>query len=245
MSTDQDGTSLFTKVPATTTIDPVIVKTTTTQPNMDEVFSEHLAGIKNEDGGQKYSDVITALAALKHTQEHVKTLEDENTRFRTESVKAKTMDEVLQQIATTKTTTEGLTSSPELDVEKVRNATFGAMEEYRAQQVAATNRTKVETALLEKFKDTDKAKEAFVSKAGELGLSVSTLDELAATSPKAVLEYFNMSKDSSPKPIEGTVNTDALGNFVAPTKVTKNIMYGASTADILESWRAAGATVEK
>lgn len=247
MSTDQDDGNIFketTVTPQVTAPDKDAVKDPATQPNLDEVFSEHLSGIKNEAGEQKYGDVVTALSALKHTQQHVKTLEEENERFRLEDVKAKTMDEVLQQIEATKENAAGPTSSSDLDVEKIRNVTFETIQEYEAQQVAANNQTSVVSALVEKFKDQNKAEEAFNLKAAELGLSVKTLNDLAATSPKAVLEYFQISKGSSPKPTEGSVNADALTSVVKPTEVKKSIMFGANSADILSAWRSAAPSAE-
>lgn len=247
MSTDQDDGSIFVAPvtpPQVTAPDPDAVKTSAPQPNLDEVFGEHLAKIKNEAGEQKYGDVVTALSALSHTQQHVKTLEEENERFRQEDVKAKTMDEVLQQIEATKQTSVAPTSNTELDVEKMRNVTFDTIKEYEAQQTAAKNQTSVVSALVEKFQDQAKAEEAFNRKAEELGLSVQILNELSATSPKAVLEYFQISKESSPKPTEGSVNTDALGTLVKPTEPKKNIMYGASTSDIIAAWRSAAPSVD-
>lgn len=214
------------------------------QPDLNQVFSEHLSQIKNEEGEQKYKDVFTALSALKHTQEHVKTLEEENNRYRQETVKAKTMDEVLQQIEATKGTKQEPTSSTELDVDQLRNVTFDTIRQYEAQKAAAANKQAVSDALIEKFKDGEKAVQAFNDKASELGLTSEMLEELSATSPKAVLEYFQTSMKGTSKITEGSVNTEALANASKPSEAKKNIMYGASTNDILSAWRSAGQSVQ-
>jgi hypothetical protein len=244
MSTDQVDSSMFV-APADQTTTPVIpdqgVKAPVTpQVNTDELFKDSLASIVNENGEQKYTNVNTALAALKHSQEYVRTLEDENNTYRQEGVKAKTMDEVLQQMQTTKEEQTVPTSTTVLDVEKVRNMTFETIQQYEAQKKAASNQTAVIDALVGKFNTTEGAQQAFNAKASELGLTSQMLEEISATSPKAVLEYFEISRESSPKVIEGSVNADALRSTTQPVKARKNIMHGASTADILDAWRLAG-----
>lgn len=256
MSTDQVDKSMFKGTEQTT--ETATEETTaspdqgpkaipeTTQVNTDELFREHLSSIVNEKGEQKYTNVATALAALKHSQEYVRTLEDENNKYRTEGVKAKTMDEVLQQMKpTTKEEQTVQTSTTELDVEKVRNTTFEAIQQYEAQKLAASNQKAVVDALVGKYKDPAVAEEAFNAKAVELGLTPDVLNNLSATSPKAVLEYFQIKRESSPKIIEGSVNTEALRTTTEPTKVKKNIMYGASTADILDAWRSASPSTQQ
>jgi hypothetical protein len=228
---------------ATVTPDLGLEAPKTPQVNADELFSEHLSSIVNENGDQKYTNVATALAALKHSQEYVKTLEDENNNYRQEGVKAKTMDEVLQQMKTTKEEQTVPTSTTELDVEKVRNMTFETIQQYEAQKQSEANQAAVTAALTEKFKDSDKAGEAFHAKAAELGLTSQMLADISATSPKAVLEYFEISRESSPKIIEGSVNTDALQSTTQPNPAKRDIMYGASTADILSAWRSAAPSV--
>lgn len=242
MSTDQEGTIFKeeTTVPNTETPD-LGVKTPQPQPDLNSVFKDQLSSITDENGEQKYNDVMTALSALKHTQEYVKTLETENAGFREEDTKAATMDEVLAQLKTTQDKQSGPTSSPELDVDKLRNVTLETLMEYEAQKVSIANQQKVIEALTGKFKSGEKAEEAFIAKARDLGISVKTMNELSASSPKAVLEYFQMSSSESTSSfVEGSVNTDALASQTSESPAKKNIMYGASTEDIVSAWRSAG-----
>ena len=81
-------------------------------------------------------------------------------------------------------------------------------------------------------------------RAAELGMPVDLFNQLAATSPKVVLDYFDVSSKVQPTNIEGTVNTDALQQNVQPAPAKKNIMYGASTSDIVNAWRQAGQSTE-
>ena len=209
-------------------------------PDLNEVFADALSSIKNENGEQKYSDVFTALNALKHTQDHVRTLEEENRTFREESIKAKTMDEVLQQVTANKDQTVQ-TVPAGLDAESVKDVTLDTLRQYEAQKMAQANQQDVVAKLTNKFGSAEKAEEMFNNKAAELGLSVDFMNQLAASSPKAVLNYFDVKGEVTlNKNVEGSINTDALQAHQEPAKPRKNIMYGASSSEIVDAWRSAG-----
>lgn len=248
MSTDADQAPMFTD--GTTPTETPVIKPVAQdlvqnpQPDLNQVFGDSLAQIKNEAGEQKYSDVTTALAALKYAQPHIKTLEDENATYRQEQVKAKTMDEVLAQLQTTNNNQTDMTSSPALDVEAQRNVTLETIQQYEQQKTALANQQTVEKALVEKFKDAGKAAEAFTSKANDLGIDVKMLETLAASSPKAVLEYFELSQTVTKPIVEGSVNTDALQLNVSQPVEKKQIMFGATSQDLVNAWRAAAPSTE-
>lgn len=217
---------------------------TPVKPDLNQVFAEHLSQIKNENGEPKYSDVFTALNALKHTQDHVKTLEEENRQFREEQIRARTMDDVLQQLTATQDQ-EVQTKQTVLDAESVKGVTRQTLQEIMAEQAAVENQQKVVRELETKFGSKEKAEQMYLSKAQELGIDPNMFNQLAATSPKAVLNYFDIKGEVTPtKNVEGSVNTEALqANQSAPAP-KKNIMYGASSADVLNAWRAAGQAVQ-
>tara|TARA_R110000772_G_scaffold64511_3_gene144281 strand:- start:3238 stop:3978 length:741 start_codon:yes stop_codon:yes gene_type:complete len=241
--TDQVNSKTFTdSATATTTVVPDLGNQTpvTPQADMNQVFQDSLANIKNENGEQKYKDVHTALAALNASQSYVKTLETENATFKEEAVKAKSMDEVLAQIQSTNNNQQEQTSSPEIDVDKLRGVTLETLKEYEAQKQALGNQKEVVSALTAKFQDADKAAAAFTAKAAELGMPIDLFDRMAQTSPSAILAYFDVKSPGTSKIIEGSVNTDALSQNAQPSQAKKNIMYGASTTDIVNAWRSAG-----
>lgn len=213
-------------------------------PDMNAVFADKLQAITNEAGEPKYSDVMTALEALKHTQDHVKTLETENRQFRDEDTKARSIDEVLEQITAKQNQSEP-TANTGLDAASVKGVTLDTLREYEAMKLSETNQTKVVDALVSKFGDKAKAEELYNAKALELGLTADSLNDLAAASPTAVLSYFNI-KDTKAtiKTIEGSVNTDALQAQPNEPIARKNIMYGASTHEIVSAWKAAGQAVQ-
>lgn len=242
---DQDAT-IFTEGSTAPTVNSDQSQTTPVQtaPDLNQVYSDQLAGIKNEAGEQKYKDVATAIAALQHSQDHVRNLEAENAKFKAEGTKAASIDEVLQQLKSTNNNQTEQTGSPELDVDQLQGITLDTIKRYEAQKQEASNQAKVVEALTGKFQSADKAKEAYAAKAAELGMPVDLFNKMAATSPKAVLNYFDVKTKAQPSSIEGTVNTDALQQIVQPVQAKKNIMYGASTSDIVNAWRAAGQSTE-
>lgn len=237
---DQDGT-IFTEGSTATTVNSDQSTTTPAQtaptPDLNQVYADQLAGIKNESGEQKYKDVATAIAALQHSQDHVSKLEAENAKFKADTTQATTMDDLLQQMKSTSTQSEQ-TSSPELNVDQLQGITLDTIKKYEAQKEATGNQEKVVEALTGKFQSADKAKEAYASKAAELGMPIDLFNQLAATSPKVVLDYFDVKTQVQPTTIEGTVNTDALLQNAQSAPAKKNIMYGASTTDIIANWRA-------
>ena len=213
-------------------------------PDMNEIFADKLAQITNDQGEQKYSNVFTALEALKATQDHVKTLEGENKQLREEHTKAATMDEILQQMTANKDqTVETKTSG--FDAESVKGVTRQTLQEIMAEQAAADNQKSVVEQLKKKFGSQEKAEEQYIAKAAELGLSTDVLDNLAASSPKAVLNYFDVKGEVTPnKNVEGSVNTEAFKAHQEKTEAPKNIMYGADSVDIVNAWKAAGQAVQ-
>lgn len=241
---DQD-TSMFTTeqpTPAQQVTPDQEVKAPTVDVN--SVFASQLSEIKNEKGEAKYADVATALEALKHSQNHIATLQQENERFRTESTKAATMEEVLAQINTAKPNEQiEQTSSPALGAEDVRNLTVEALREYEATRAAKNNQDQVVEALKKSFGD--KAEEMYNIKAKELGVSVNTLNDLAASSPKAVLAYFSGGSTAPTKNVEGSVSTDALGHNTAPQQPSMKVNIGATNSDLVSAWRAAGKAIEQ
>jgi len=96
-------------------------------------------------------------------------------------------------------------------------------------------------ALREKFGD--KTNEVLSAKANDLGLSVMELGALAARSPKAVLGYFD-TKQVTPS-VQSTVNTQALSPKQTEVKAPDNIMWGASTKDVVGFFRQVKEEVNK
>lgn len=211
--------------------------------DLDAMFKDHLSSITDDNGQPKYRDVFTALEALKHTQAHVKTLQEENKTFRESQTQATTMEEALRRLSANKEQNDS-TKSPELDAEKLKGMTLETLRQYEAEKSARANEQAVSDALVKKFGDAEKAKAAYATKADELGIDADTLRSLAQRSPKAVLSYFDVKEQRAfDKNLEGSVNTDAFNKTQRTTEAPRNIMYGASSQDVLSAWKAAGQSV--
>ena len=213
----------------------------------NEVFKDHLTSIIGDNGEPKYKDVPTALAALKASQEYIRTLEGENQTYKTKSVQNETMEEVLQRFAEkqspAKKDNTDSTKSRELDVDQLKEKFNEWAQQTDQEKAFKTNQRAVSEALVKQFGDVEKGRKAFEDKARELGLDIDTFTTLAARSPKAVLSYFEISASNTPKfNVQGSVNTDALKPQPQKPQIG-GIMFGASSEEMVAAWKAAGQAV--
>lgn len=212
-------------------------------PDYDAIFRDKLTGIKNDQGEQKYTDVLTALEALKYSQEHIKTLESENKALKDENLKHQTMEEALDRITTEKNQNTQPTepSKKDIDVEELRKIVREENSNLTKENQAKQNRSSVSSSLISKYGTAEKAIEAFSKKAEELGVTYEFLQDLAGNSPKAVLAYFNeTSSQVFNKNVQGSVNTESFNKQESKEPKISGVMYGASSKDMLSAWKAAG-----
>jgi len=237
-----DDTTLFTAGEQTTT-------QSTTTPNtgnpdqgnkaidVDVVFADQLAAIKNDQGAPKYSTVNDALHALKSAQSHIKTLEDENSDYKTKVTSDNNMQTILDALKSNKDELASQTSETQIGVQDLEGTTMEVIQKYEAQKEADRNQQEVTSMLVEKFGD--KAKEMYIKKANDLGLSAKDLDTLSARSPNAVFEFFKEAdKVAFNTNVESSVNTSALGSAstTSPQKFD-GLMYGAKEGALKSAWQ--------
>lgn len=213
---------------------------TKTQLNGDkDPVTTTLAEIVNERGEQKYNTVEDAIKALKASQEHISTLERENKEYKDKVQEATTMEDILAQLDSTKNSSDD--NQNNLSMEDVKKLVSQTLEETENIKTAKQNQETVVASLIQVYGD--KAEEQYYSKAEELGLSVEEMDRLAARSPVAVLQYFNVQKDKdTSKSIQGSVNTENFQQYNTSPQEPKPVMYGASTKDLVNAWRAHAVT---
>lgn len=164
--------------------------------------------------GKQYSSVEEADKAIAFKEDHIKRLEAENAKYREEVAKAHTIDEVLQSIKQTgeqvlesnSATTEGNHQVADLDA-KIAEVLDQRLTAERQAQIAGANSAQVAEALTSKYGD--KAGDVYKRRGEELGID---LDQLAATSPQAVIELFGATEApvTSAAPAS-TVNSSAIG----------------------------------
>lgn len=204
-------------------------------------YADLLKTIVDENGKPKYDSIEKALAALPHSQNHIKQLESEAQARKTEleqirarAAQADALEAVIERLQPNGTpvkietpTNAGLSEEATIkQLEKV-------IEQREARKAAEENFKLVNNQLLAKFGgDPAKAKEAVASKAAELGISVQDLADLSSKSPKAALAYFGETPrtvqpvtPSSQTPITPPNNDEGL------KPPAKSLLLGATSRD--------------
>lgn len=190
--------------------------------------------------GRKYSDVSKALESIPHAQSHIDRLEEELAQTRAKLESASSVEETLRNFANQKEQ-ETPTSQP-VDLNKISELVDQRISAQQQEKIQQGNVREVVDALSRQFGNKEKAETAYRTKAQELGVDVSYLNNLAASSPKAVFAIFGSeAKPSSQEFSKSTVNTEAFRSTETQQKPIKSVMHGASTSELVNAWRAATA----
>lgn len=165
--------------------------------------------------GKKYKDFNEADKALKHSQEHISHIETENDFLRKQLeelnaklTSAKTVEDVLSKLEKNDVVSSVETPSmnnakPTFSDENVLDLVNKALSQREKEALMNKNVMEVKDQLISKFGD--RAKDVFNKRQAELGVD---LNSLAASSPKAVMEFFhNVKVDVPVKSESSSVNT--------------------------------------
>lgn len=224
---------------------------TTNEPSVDNKASQPSLAIPEElqelvGEGKKYSSLEDALKAIPHAQKHISTLEQENKQYKESLEKAKAMEELLEQMKTQQPKEDKTNQQVGVDADDLLSKLSGQLDSLveqkltlkQQQQVQQTNKQAVANAFKEAYGE--KAEEIYNSLAEEAGVDIATLNNLAANSPKALFKMAGIGS-SQPKQssTKSSVSTEAfLANAGNKPKEIKQVMFGASSSDVLEAWRA-------
>jgi hypothetical protein len=183
---------------------------TTAQPDLATL----LAGIKNEQGGQKYTSVEEALKGASHAQTYIRELQEklaaeqaEKARLAAEAAKAANIDDVVSKLASQLQAQQQSSNQnpvPGLNEEAVLGLVRRSLDQQKQQDAAQQNRVMVEQELTKRFGE--KAKDVLAQKATELNTSLEQLGILASTSPQLVLQLFGTQQAKSPALSTSSVN---------------------------------------
>jgi len=208
-------------------------------PEPSNEFSDQLDLIKNDNGERKYGSVSQALEALKHSQEYIPDLKSEKESLskevealRAQQEKIDSLTEIVAKLTATK---EPEADQPQVvpEVQDVAKLVEEALQANSQAQTTQANTKSVTTKLVELF-GTNAEKE-FYDKAQELGMSKEAFNQLAATSPKAVISFFN--KADSPSMMKGSQNTNHSYTPPQETGVVQasetSVMAGATSRDLM------------
>jgi len=199
--------------------------------------------------GKKYSSLEDALKSIPHAQKHISTLEQENKTYKEQIEKVQSMEELLTQMKAQQNTKEEHTTPP-VDNDSADDLLGKLSQQMEAlveqklalkQQQEISNKNKESVANAFKQAYGDKAQEVYTKLSQDTGVSIDDLNQLAAASPKALLRLAGIegSKQLANQKVSGTINTEAfIANATGKPAEVKPVMYGATSADILATWRA-------
>lgn len=212
--------------------------------NSNEQLVTLLSAIKNERGEQKYKTVEDALNALKHSQEYIPTLkqqqEDMQRKLQEAMEKAnkvETLESTLQQLIQKSTESATSTTTPAgLTEEQIAKIVESQLSRAAQAEIAKKNTTEVATTIKAKFGE--KAEEVFYSKAEELGFTKEEINILASRTPKAVLKLLGVESNVTINSITNTSSVNTAGfnlpqdSFIGKPK--KSVLLGASTMEVMQ-----------
>ncbi len=200
-----------------------------------------LKTIVNEQGVPKYKSVEDAIKALAASQEHIKRIEQENAQFKESTIKAKTMDELLEalkpKIETAPAAPQQSSQAPDFNA-----AVNKILAEREQEQVKLQNIT-ILTSKIKEVYGQDKASEVFYSKAEALGFTRAAINQLAADNPRAVLKLLDIAEPTPTANVSG-IRTEALAPHTEQVSSKGGMALGNSQS-LLDAWRAAGTQVKK
>lgn len=214
----------------------------------DNVFADQLASIRNERGEPKYKDLPTALEALKHSQEYIPSLKQENETLKEMNER---LQKELQERQALEETIERLTAQQQQPQEAPTTEHQGLTEEQitglleqrltqREQQQRETENLKqVDSALRNKFGE--KAQEVVKQKCEEYGMTPQEMESWARKNPKAVSALFEVKPNpqGTTRPSTSSVNIPPVRPNEEPSleRPEKSLLSGATMKEQMEYMR--------
>lgn len=196
--------------------------------------------------GKKYRTAEDALKALPHAQGHIKTLEEEAKQLREELAKRKAAEELLEEFKASGVLGGDRQKPTEQANVNYEEIVASVLAKKEAATTAQKNISTVVSAFTSTFGDKTKGEEMYNKVAEESGLSVAALNQLAATSPEAVMRLAGITKkqETMPGRVQGTINAETFGDK-PNTELSARLKPGASTKDMVNAWKIAGQKVQQ
>lgn len=225
-------------------------------PVNDDATKTFLAAIKNERGEQKYATLDEALKALKHAQEYIPELkatqaqkDKELEELRAKNAEIESLKEAVQKLTQNRGNED--TPSKSYSEEDIAKLVESQLSRKEKEALVKANQSTVAKALAGQYGDD--AEKLYNEKAVELGLSIESMNALAAQSPKAVLKMLGVSEQGAQRqpmfaPSAPSVNSDAFkgkpqDSFIGREK--SQLTIGATDSDIRQGMDNARRMVEE
>lgn len=219
---------------------PVVSEVETPSPAPVDQLPPEVADLVGE--GKKYRNAADALKSIPHAQSHIAKLEEEAETLRKEVEKARAMEDLLEEFkrqgtVPASTSPQAPATAPKDPVD-IDSKIEEILQRKQAETVAKQNANSVVEAF-QKVYGTE-AETRFVKLSEEVGLPVESLNQLAMTSPEAVLKLAGIAKQTAVAKPTSSVNTAGQFNSNQQELSAKVPLVGASTKQVLDAWRIAG-----
>ena len=172
-------------------------------------YEDLLTEIVNEEGVQKYKSIEDALGGLKHSQDFIAKLKQENEQFRSELDKRLSAEAVLKELKAERKPDEK--PSSEFSPEAIQELVDKRLEARTSEERAKANEQLVQAQLKERFGE--ESGKIVRREAEKMGLSTEDLRELSRKSPDAVLNMFGAAstkpKENVPSRLHASTNSEA------------------------------------
>lgn len=215
----------------------------TTQQTNQPVFTIPTEAVDYVGDGKKYKSVEDALKSVPHAQKHIQTLEDELRATKEELQRRRTAEELLNEMKQGYSqVSQPNTTGVDIDPDALSGIVERVIEKKANERQAIDNATKVTSKFTEVYGA--KAEEMYNKIAQDAGLSVPQLNQLALSSPNAVLKLAGLSQSTQSS--GGKIQSDFVSSPINNTQNQFNttVKPGASTKDIMAAFNEAKRKVE-
>lgn len=214
---------------------------TPTDRPIEDPFKGLLDEITAPDGRVKFNSTEDALKSIPHQNSKILELTNQVNQLKEQLSGARSVDELWDRMnktddqnKTVQEETRETPSQPTLNEDTIRELARKELAETRKQEQEQANRAQVREALIKKYGD--KAKSIYEGKAGDLGISVQSLNQLAAASPKAALAFFE-SDVGAPASSNASSNTSNFRKSAEERPATPSIFTGGGVSSDVEAMR--------
>lgn len=212
------------------------------QPGQSDAdYAAYLQAIVNDEGKPKYNSVEEALKGAANAQEYIRQLKSQLSQLEQQAAKGAAINDVMDAIKNQQS--QGADQpSKSLGEEDVSAMFQKLLSKAKEDEIKAANESKFSEAIKSAYGD--KAKDFIGTKAKELGINTSLLQEMAQTSPVAALQLLGVTgqqpKNSTNK---STVNTVGFNTGAQQNQQRTYNMGAGTTKDLVAEWRRCQALV--
>lgn len=157
--------------------------------------------------GKKYASVAEVYKAFPHAQKHISTLEDENKQLKEELTRRQAAEDVLNALQQRMETPSQTQEQPSVNsLQDIQALVRQELERDKAASISMANQHEVVNKFTQLYGD--KAQTQFEQLAKDLSVPITYLNNLAATSPKALYKLAGIehSKNTYSGKLESDLN---------------------------------------